>query len=106
ALFTRPGIVEWDEWADATCNDAGAGEVIGPAVWPSPSGDRLVYVTQSDAGVRKLWAMLGPNSRIALSDATAATQLDGTLRPTFAIGKTRIVIAGGGAPPEWGGTGL
>lgn len=102
ALYTRPGIKAWDEWACPACNDTGAGTVIGAAVWTSPVGDRLVYVTSD----RRLWAMLGPNNRIALSDATAATQLDGTSRPTFALTKSRIVIAGGGAPQKWEGAGL
>ena len=106
ALYTRPGLVEWDEWSCPDCEDADAGPIIGGKVWPSPSGEILVYVTEDTDGVRKLWAMLGPNNRIALSDSTAATQLDGTLRPTFAATKTRIVIAGGGAPQKWEGTGL
>lgn len=106
AIYTRPGILAWDEWADPACNDTGAGPIVGAWVWKFPAGEYLVYVTETTDGTRKLWAMLGPNNRIALSDATAATQLDGTLRPTAATTNTRIVIAGGGAPQKWEGAGL
>ena len=102
AAFTRPGLLEWDEWPDPSCDDAGAGAVIGAAVWNSAVGEFLVYVTTD----RRIWAMLGPNNRIALSDPTAATQLDGTTRPTFASTITRIVIAGGGLIQKWEGAGL
>lgn len=102
ALSTRPGLAVWADWPCPALNDAGAGAVIGAGVWESPFGDRLVYVTAD----RRLWAMLGPNNRIALSDATAATQLDGTTRPIFAFTKTRVVIVGGGVPQKWEGAGL
>lgn len=104
ALFTRPGLSVWADWGcpALAATEIGAGAVIGSGLWPSPSGDRLVYVTAD----RRLWAMLGPNNRIVLSDATAATRLDGTLRPTFAFTKTRVVIAGGGVPQKWEGFGL
>lgn len=102
ALSTRPGLAIWADWACPALNDAGAGAVIGAGVWESPFGDRLVYVTAD----RRLWAMLGPNNRIALSDTTAATQLDGVSRPVFAFTKTRVVIVGGGVPQKWEGSGL
>lgn len=103
ALTTRPGIVEWSEWACPSLDDSGAGEIIGGVVWPSVNGEVLVYVTED----RRLWAMLGPNQRIALSDlADATTLLDGADRPTFATTKTRVIVAGGGAPQKWEGTGL
>jgi hypothetical protein len=65
----------------------------------------LVLVTAD----RKLWALAegAPTTAIALSDATAATQLAGTLRPVFAEdGLPRLIIAGGGAPLQWTGVGL
>ena len=102
ALITRPGLSAWEDWACPALNDAGAGAVIGAWVWQSPSGDRLVYVTAD----RRIWAMISANNRVALSDATAATQLDGALRPTFVSTKTRVVIAGGGVPQKWEGAGL
>lgn len=79
----------------------GSSPVIGAAVWRT-----WVILVTAD---RKVWAMPegAPWTVIALSDATAATQLPGTLRPTFSDDAfPRIVIAGGGAPLQWQGVGL
>lgn len=58
---------------------------------------------------RKVWALAqgAPTVAVALSDATAATQLAGTARPVFAEdGLPRLVIAGGNSPLQWTGAGL
>ncbi len=106
ALYTRPGLSTWSEWADAVPDALSTGPVIGGAIW----GDYLIYVTQDDTvspPLRRLWAMVGPNHRIALTDDTdVTTQLDGTARPTFAATKSRVVVAGGGVPQKWEGSGL
>jgi hypothetical protein len=65
----------------------------------------MVFVTAD----RKVWALAegAPTTAIALSDATAATQLAGTQRPVFSEdGLPQLVIAGGGAPLRWTGAGL
>lgn len=57
---------------------------------------------------RKLWAIheSAPNTWIALSDATAPTQLDGGTRPVFSEDGIRVIIAGGGLIQQWQGIGL
>jgi len=90
----RPGISSWSDFPAPSTTSP----VIGMAVY----GDALVYVTQD----RKIHAWLASGLVQELSDATAATQLDGGTRPTFAITQERITIAGGGALQTWQGTGL
>jgi len=57
---------------------------------------------------RKIYAISDgfPTVWVALSDATAATQLDGTARPVFAEDASDLFIAGGGAIQKWTGAGL
>jgi hypothetical protein len=57
---------------------------------------------------RKIYALPdgAPTAWTALSDATAATKLDGSLRPTFAEDASDLFIAGGGAIQKWTGAGL
>jgi hypothetical protein len=57
---------------------------------------------------RKIWALpdAAPTVWTALSDATAATQLDGALRPVFAEDPSDLFIVGGGDIQKWTGVGL
>lgn len=78
-----------------------ASPIIGLTRWQG----FLIAVTEN----RKVWSMAegAPTAAVALSDATAATQLAGTLRPVFSEdGLPRLVIAGGGVPLQWTGAGL
>jgi hypothetical protein len=91
----RPGLV------DTLVTGLGTSPVVGMYQWRQ----WMILVTAD----RKVWALAqgAPNTAIALSDATAATQLAGALRPVFSEdGLPRLVIAGGGAPLQWTGVGL
>jgi hypothetical protein len=91
----RAGLV------DTVVTGLGTSPVIGSWPWLG----YLVLVTAD----RKVWALSegAPTTAVALSDATAATQLPGTARPVFSEdGLPRLVIAGGGAPLQWTGAGL
>lgn len=70
--------------------------VIGAQVW----GDYLILVTDN----RYIWAINkgAPTLVQALSTTTTSTQLEGTKRPTFALGTDYIYIAGGGQIQRWG----
>ncbi|MES2155981.1 MAG: hypothetical protein V4510_12680, partial [bacterium] len=72
-IRTRPGV---STWADFPAVVPDASPVIGMYPW---GANYLVYVTAD----RKLWAIGTQGSAVALSDATAATQLPGSGRPTF-----------------------
>ena len=95
AMRTRPGISAWADFPTVIPN-------ASPVVAMAMLANNLLYVTQD----RKLWALLSPGYVVALSDGTAATQLDGSTRPVPITTKTRVVIAGGGAPQKWEGAGL
>lgn len=99
ALRTRPGL---STWADFPAVVPDANPVVGIFAW----NGYLIYVTQDSAGVRRLWALTTPGIAGPLSDATAASQLPGSLRPVFTADLTRLVVAGGGAPQKWEGIGL
>lgn len=90
----RPGL------ANYATTGLGSSPLIGLYVWKT----WLIGVTED----RKLWAMpeVLPTTWQALSDTTAATQLDGAERPTFAEDGLRVVIAGGGSLQQWQGAGL
>jgi hypothetical protein len=90
----RPGLVTY------TTTGLGTSPLIGLYVWQT----WVIGVTED----RKLWALPSvlPTTWQALSDATAATQLDGGERPTFAEDGLRVVIAGGGSIQQWQGAGL
>lgn len=92
---TRPGLSTWNMFPAVIPN---ASPVIGAWAYRS----YLVYCTED----RKLWALISPGFVVALSDATAATKLDGTGRPQAVVTATRIVIIGGGVPQKWEGAGL
>ncbi len=72
--------------------------IIGMTDWRN----FLVGVTAD----RRLWAADGMGGVVALSDATPATQLDGSARPIFARGTNILAIAGGGEIQKWTGAGL
>ena len=99
SIKVRPLVNAWSDFP--------AAPEASPVIGIQPYGQYVVYVTQNaTTGVRKLWAWLGPGNVVALSDATTATQLDGTLRPIFTTNHTDLFITGGGAPQTWTGTGL
>lgn len=91
AIRTRPGISSYQ-------GGAGVGSIVGIFVWKQ----YVIYVTAD----RKLWAFTFPSTLYSLSDSTATTQLDGSLRPTFAETASMVIVAGGGAPQKWTGAGL
>jgi len=91
----RPLLTTWGDFETGVVTSSA---VIGIFPWRQ----YVVFVTAD----RKIWAWLGPSNVVALSDATSATQLDGTGRPIFTYDATRVVIAGGGAPQKWEGAGL
>lgn len=100
AVRMRPGISAWSLFPSVIPN---ASPVIGACAWgPNGSNAYLVYVCAD----RTIWALIAPGFVVALSDATAVTKLDGSLRPVFAPTRRRIVITGGGAPQKWEGAGL
>lgn len=100
SLRIRPLVQPWSDFpAPAPAGDP----IVGLTIWKG----NVVYVSQNaTTGVRKLWAWQGPSNVIALSDSTSATQLEGTGRPVFTMDSDRVVVAGGGAPQKWDGTGL
>lgn len=99
SVQVRPLVRTWSDFTAATDGNP----VVGMQPWRS----YLILVTQdATTGIRKLWAYLGPGNVTALSDATAATQLQGTGRPVFSFDSQRVVVTGGGAPQKWEGAGL
>jgi hypothetical protein len=91
AIHVRPGIGAWDGFHRSP-NYSDATSVDGIAVWQGYP----VYVT-SDRQIHTQMGGVG----VDLSDATAASKLDGASRPVFATTRTRIVIAGGGSLQKW-----
>lgn len=94
-MRVRPGISAWDEFPTTIPN---ASPVVAMAVF----NGQLVYACED----RTLWVVLAPGTVQALSDATAATRIDGFTRPVPVVTKTRVVFAGGGQPQKWEGVGL
>lgn len=95
AVMQRPGLRTWADFA-------GTAPVTSPVIGMFAWRTFLIYVCQD----RTIWAWYAPGDVRALSDTTAATQLDGSLRPIFAYDFQRVVITGGGAPQKWEGAGL
>lgn len=95
AVRQRPGLRSWTDFITAIPH---ASPVVGMFAWRT----FLIYVCED----RTIWAWYGPGDVRALSDTTAATKLDGSLRPVFAYDSQRVVITGGGAPQKWEGVGL
>src|SRR5689334_15876848 len=77
ALHVRPGTRAWADFGSAPVDSP----VLGMFQWRQ----WLLFVTAD----RQIWAWQAPGSVIALSDTTAATQLDGTGRPVFTYDQTR-----------------
>lgn len=90
----RPGLVAY------TATGLGTSPIISTYHWKT----WLVAVCQD----RTIWAIADgmPTTWIALSDATAATQLDNVLTPVYAESPSYLYIAGGGAIQKWTGIGL
>lgn len=91
----RPGISTWSDFPAAIPN---ASAVDAMAVWDG----NLVYVTRD----RKVFAWTSSGTVATLSDTTAATKVDGALRPMVLSTRTRAVIVGGGVPQKWTGGSL
>lgn len=99
AAWMRPGIVAWDDYpATAPTTD----EVTGIGVW----NGYTIFTTTPNANGHPLWAITSPGVATALSDATAATRVNGVLKPIFTPTRTRMVISAGGPPQKWEGAGL
>lgn len=95
AVRQRPGLRAWADFPTVAPN---ASPVVQAYAWRT----FLIYVCED----RTIWAWYGPGDVRALSDSTAATRLDGSLRPVFSYDYQRVVITGGGAPQKWEGAGL
>lgn len=95
AVRQRPGLRAWADFASTIPN---ASPVLQMFAWRQ----YLIYVCED----RTIWAWYGAGDVRALSNTTAATKLDGSLRPVFAYDSQRVVIVGGGVPQKWEGIGL
>lgn len=96
----RPGIRVPDETIIPTTSPS-TSPIIG---WAQMGTNWLVAVRED----RSVWALsLETVSWTALSsDSVPDSLLDGLARPTFVVGRERIVIAGGGRLLTWTGTGM
>lgn len=94
AIHLRPGITPWSDFGASPSLDATT-SVDGITVW----NGYPVYVTSD----RRLHAQLAPGYGVDISDATAATQLDGESRPVLITTRLRVVAAGGGLLQKWEG---
>lgn len=96
AMKLRPGITTWASFAGPPLFSSSV-SVDGMVVW----NGYLVYETSD----RLLHAVISPGNVIDISDATAATQLDGPDRPVMISTRTMAVMAGGGLLQKWTGPG-
>jgi hypothetical protein len=87
---SRPGITAWTDFPTVLPN-------ASPVVGMAPFGEYLVYATED----RKLFAWSSPGLVLSLSDATAATKLDGAERAQFLALRDKVVAVGGGVPQKW-----
>ncbi len=85
-------------WADFPTEVTNTSPIIGVYPWRQ----WVLFVRQD----RTIAAVQAPGSVVELSDATAATRLDGALRPVWTYDQQRVVVTGGGAPQKWEGVGL
>jgi hypothetical protein len=92
-LRTWPGTSAWSDFDAVSTTD-----VIGMSDW----GPRLVWATKD----RNWYSLEAPGFAVSLSDGTATSQIQGDGRPIFARTKSRILVAGGGVPQYWEGTGV
>lgn len=90
----RPGIVAY------ASTGLGSSPFVGLYRWKT----WIVGVTAD----RKMWALPDafPTAWTAISDATAATKVDGTSLPVFAESISSLYVAGGGQIQKWTGVGL
>lgn len=95
AIRVRPGIETWSDFPAVVPN---ASPIIGIFPWRQ----YVIFVCED----RTLWAWLASGLVQALSDATAATKLDGSGRPIWTYDADRVTVVGGGAPQQWQGVGL
>jgi hypothetical protein len=89
----RPGLATY-----TVTGALGTSPVIGMERWKT-----YVILVTAD---RKLYAIEDHNPTYvnALSDSTSATQLQGILRPVFALGEESIYVTGGGRIQYWNPT--
>ncbi len=92
----RPGISAWSEFPDVIPNEADVTGMI-------PFGESLMYMTDD----KYLWSVTygGLGSVSALSSSTTTTQVDGSLRPIMVAMRDKVIIAAGGEPQKWTGSG-
>lgn len=93
AVHLRPGIATWTDFAEPPL--FADSPVLGMAVFQGS----LIWVTTD----RLIHRLVSPGYAVDLSDATATTQLDGTTRPTFAVTRNALVMAGSGSLQKWDG---
>ncbi len=89
AISARAGITTWSGFPSTF-----------PSTYPvemlAVVGDNLVYSTETD---RKLFSWRASTGLVtAISTDVETTTIDGDLRPSYAVGRDLMVIAGGGAP--------
>ena len=94
-ITRRPGVSAWDAFPQSMIDGV---PVIGMTVYRG----NLVWVTED----RRIRSVNPQGMSLELSDATAATKLDGGLKPSFVSGRNMLVIAGGAQMQEWRGVGL
>lgn len=92
-IRARPGIRAWDGFPTSI---PAAGVVTKMAVY----GDRLIYVVEQEDGDRKVLAWVSSGTVLDLSLAGGTALVDGTDKPSIAVGRELCVIAGGGAPQK------
>jgi hypothetical protein len=90
----RPGITPWEDFGESPLFDAST-SVDGIVVW----NGYVVYATSD----RLLHVQIGPGNGVDISDATAATQLDGPDRPVMISTRNMAIMAGGGLLQVWEG---
>lgn len=95
-IHLRPGISAWPDFGASPSLDATT-SVDAITVWNSYP----VYVTSD----RRFHAQISPGFGTDISDATAATQLDGPNRPVLITTRLRVIAAGGGLLQKWEGAG-
>jgi len=90
AISARPGITTYSGFP-STFPSTTAVVMIGVL------GDDIVYVTED----RKVWAWHSGTGAVSeRSTSTATTLVAGTERPTYAVNRNLMIIAGGGAPQK------
>lgn len=91
ATRARPGISTWNGFP-TTIPDLGGSTtaVVAMTVYAG----QVVYATED----RNLWVCDAAGTVTALSDNSAATKIDGTLRPQLLSLRTKVVAVGGGVP--------